>query len=137
MLAEEAASVVPSDDQRPRDAVLMGLAPQQFHYERMNEAFQLVRQGCPLIAIHKARYYATETGLALGPGPFVAALEYAAGVKALVVGKPERTFFELALLDMGLPAASTYPDVAIIGDDVEQDLGGKHGSMLIQTCKLY
>ncbi|KAI8057159.1 hypothetical protein BDF22DRAFT_228219 [Syncephalis plumigaleata] len=30
----------------------------------------------------------------------------------------------MAIRDMGLPMASTYPQVAIIGDDVEQDLGG-------------
>jgi ribonucleotide monophosphatase NagD (HAD superfamily) len=53
----------------------------------LNEAFQLIRQGCPLFAIHKARYYATETSLALGPGPFIAALEYATGIKATVIGK--------------------------------------------------
>ncbi|KAI8057158.1 HAD-like domain-containing protein [Syncephalis plumigaleata] len=100
MLEEEAATVIPFDDQRPMDAVLIGLAPRQFHYERLNEAFQLIRRGCPLFAIHKARYYATETGLALGPGPFVAALEYATGTKATVIGKPERTFFEMAIRDM-------------------------------------
>jgi hypothetical protein len=31
-----------------------------------------------LIATHKARYIQTETGLSLGPGPFITALEEAA-----------------------------------------------------------
>lgn len=53
----------------------------------------MILDGAPLIAIHKARYYKRKDGLALGPGPFVTALEYAADCKATVVGKPEKTFF--------------------------------------------
>ncbi len=53
--------------------------------------------GAPLIAIHKARYFKKKNGLALGPGPFVAGLEYATDIKATVVGKPEKTFFLEAL----------------------------------------
>ncbi|KAI9592095.1 Haloacid dehalogenase-like hydrolase domain-containing protein 2 [Syncephalis fuscata] len=137
LLEEEAATSIPHDDRQPKDAVLVGLAPSQFHYNKLNKAFHLIQQGCPLFAIHKARYYATESNLALGPGPFVAALEYATNVKATVIGKPERTFFEMALHDMGLPSASTYPPVAIIGDDVEQDLGGLHFSVNYDNCCNY
>ncbi|CAG8782321.1 13138_t:CDS:2, partial [Cetraspora pellucida] len=62
-------------------------------------------------------------GLSLGPGPFVSALEYACdGVKAIVIGKPERTFFESALKDMGLLEKANQ--VIMIGDDIAQDLGG-------------
>ena len=32
---------------------------------------RLVLDGAPLIAIHKARYYKTKDGLALGPGTMV------------------------------------------------------------------
>lgn len=53
----------------------------------------MVLDGAPLIAIHKARYYKRRDGLALGPGPFVAALEYATDRNAIVVGKPEKSFF--------------------------------------------
>lgn len=53
------------------------------------------------MAIHKGRYYSKGDGLALGPGPFVAALEFATGAKATVVGKPERNFFLSALEDLG------------------------------------
>ncbi|PIO52609.1 hypothetical protein TELCIR_26083, partial [Teladorsagia circumcincta] len=38
-------------------------------------------EGAQLVAIHKGRYYRRADGLALGPGPFVAALEYATGAK--------------------------------------------------------
>lgn len=55
------------------------------------------------------------------------ALEYAAGVKAEVVGKPTRAFFELALGRLREGEAGDKgirdEDVAIVGDDVENDLG--------------
>lgn len=70
-------------------------------------------KGASLIAIHKGRYYRTHSGLSLGPGPFVAALEYATDVKAKVVGKPEKGFFQsvLKLLD-------TRPEDAVMIGDV-------------------
>ena len=73
-----------------------------------------------MLALQKNRYWQTEVGLALDAGPFVAALEFASGKPASVVGKPERDFFRLALEDMGLGAGQ----VAIVGDDAEDDVVG-------------
>ena len=54
--------------------------------------------GACLVAIHEGRYYKRSDGqLALGPGAFVKGLEYSAGVKAEVVGKPTKQFFITAL----------------------------------------
>ena len=53
-------------------------------------------------------------------GPFVAALEYASEKRAVVVGKPEESFFRIALEDMGLEAS----EVAMVGDDAEVDVAG-------------
>ena len=48
---------------------MIGLAPTQFNYDDLTKAFRLIKnQGAPLIAIHKARYFATKGGLSLGPG---------------------------------------------------------------------
>lgn len=66
--------------------------------------------GAKLIAIHEGRYYKRTDGLALGPGPFVKALEYAADCKAVVLGKPCPDFFRTGLED-------TKPqDAVMIGD---------------------
>lgn len=74
--------------------------------------FRLVLDGASLIAIHKAKYYKRPDGLALGPGPFVQGLEYATGVTATVVGKPERAFFTEALVSLGCRPE----DAVMIGD---------------------
>lgn len=63
----------------------------------MNEAFRLVMGGAELVGIHKGRYLKSKQGLELGPGPYIAALEFASGKAATVVGKPESAFFSMAL----------------------------------------
>lgn len=81
---------------------------------------RLLLDGAPLIAIHKARYYKRKDGLALGPGPFVTALEYATDTKATVVGKPEKTFFLEALRGTGCEPEETVMigDVSIRAQEV-------------------
>jgi ribonucleotide monophosphatase NagD (HAD superfamily) len=69
------------------NAVVLGLAKEAFSYDSMNAAFRLLMQQpqAPLIAIHKAKYYTAADGqLALGPGPYAAALEFATGRTAQV-----------------------------------------------------
>ena len=69
-------------------------------------------EDCKLIAVHKARYYKRADGLSLGPGPFVEALEYASGKKAIVVGKPQLEFFQSVLQEFSCSAEETV----MIGD---------------------
>uniref|UniRef100_A0A8C5LY08 Haloacid dehalogenase-like hydrolase domain-containing protein 2 n=1 Tax=Leptobrachium leishanense TaxID=445787 RepID=A0A8C5LY08_9ANUR len=117
------------------NAVLIGLAPEHFNYQTLNEAFRLALDGAPIFAIHKARYYKKKDGMALGPGPFVAALEYATDTKAIVVGKPEKTFFLEALRSTGCLPEETV----MIGDDCRDDIGGAQDvgmlGILVKTGK--
>lgn len=76
------------------------------------KAFQILLNGGQLIAIHKGRYYRADGGLALGPGPFVAGLEYATGIQAEIVGKPNELFFRQALQGM----AENPSEAVMIGD---------------------
>ncbi|PFH45930.1 hypothetical protein AMATHDRAFT_200130 [Amanita thiersii Skay4041] len=132
------------------DSVVVALAPSALSYPNLNTAFRVLvgggqsdselrhmtdAQGCnsppsraafPLIATHMARYLQSDTDdrLSLGPGPFVAALEYAAGIKAYVVGKPTKAFFETVMNDFRAEETSGKQGViAIVGDDIENDLG--------------
>lgn len=107
----------------PRDnpnAVVVGFAQHAFTYANMNAAFRLLKQGAPLIAIGKTRYYQAEDGLDLDAGPFVTALEYAAETGALVLGKPSRRFFLSAVEELGgIPG-----ETVMIGDDADSDACG-------------
>ncbi|XP_063438463.1 haloacid dehalogenase-like hydrolase domain-containing protein 2 [Mytilus trossulus] len=117
------------------NAVLIGLAPDKFNYKTMNTAFRLIQDGCPLIAIHKARYYKKTDELALGPGPFVTALEYATDTTSHIVGKPEASFFLSSVEEFN----SQPEECVMIGDDVRDDINGaqKTGMLgiLVKTGK--
>ena len=117
-LLEDLAGVTITEDHP--DYVLIGDLGEDFAYPRLDAAFRCLMDGAELLALQKNRYWRTESGLSLDAGPFVAALEYASGKQALVVGKPEPTFFRLALEDLGLAAN----EVAMVGDDAEADVVG-------------
>jgi HAD superfamily hydrolase (TIGR01458 family) len=102
------------------EVVLVGDLGEGFTYARLNTAFRCLMEGAELVALQKNRYWQDRGGLSLDAGPFVAALEYASGKSAAVVGKPEENFFRIALEDMGLEAH----EVAVVGDDAEADVAG-------------
>ncbi|KAL0948792.1 hypothetical protein HGRIS_008922 [Hohenbuehelia grisea] len=146
---DEIESLHDAGEKSPYDGVVVGLCPSLLNYETLNTAFRIlvgeneveppskqldgepllsakVKKVVPLIATHKAKYRESSSppGLSLGPGPFVAALEYAAGVKADVLGKPSRKFFETVIGSFDdIEVEGRAGKIAIIGDDVEADLG--------------
>lgn len=110
-------------DEAP-EAVVLGDLYTGFTWERLNRLFAMLRGGAQLIALHRNRYCRRDGAIALDLGPFVAALEYAARIKARVVGKPEAAFFALALDHLGVAAS----DAVMVGDDIEADIGGAQGA---------
>jgi len=102
------------------DAVIIGDLGPAFGYDVLNHAFRQVMDGAELIALQKNRYWRRADGLSLDVGPFVAAIEYATGRDAYVVGKPARGFFDQVLASVGVDATLA----AMVGDDIESDIGG-------------
>ncbi|MBJ7328725.1 MAG: TIGR01458 family HAD-type hydrolase [Solirubrobacteraceae bacterium] len=121
-------------DEQP-DAIVMGDIGDGFTYDLLNSAFRQMEQGAELIALQRNRFWRRQDGLAMDVGAFVAALEYATGHQATVVGKPEKAFFTAALTD----AHGDPGHALMIGDDIEADVGGAqaagiHG-VLVRTGK--
>ena len=102
------------------DVVVVGDLGEDFSYRVLNQAFRELLAGAELVALQKNRYWRTPEGLSLDVGPFVAALEYATGCDAVVVGKPAPDFFATVLAGLGVRPA----DAVMVGDDVESDVGG-------------
>lgn len=102
------------------DAVIVGDLGDGWTYAALNRAFRLVMDGADLLALQRNRFWQRGDGLSLDAGPFVAALEYATGCEATVVGKPSPAFFAEVLGDVGVDAG----DAVMVGDDVETDIGG-------------
>lgn len=101
-------------------AVLLGDAGPGFSYETLNQCFRLLLDGLPLLAMGSNRYFREGQDLSLDVGPFMAALEYAAEMEAVVLGKPSTEFFLAAVNSLELPPQ----DVLMVGDDAEMDVQG-------------
>ncbi len=102
------------------DAVIIGDLGPGFTYNILNGAFRSLLRGADLIALQRNRFWRRPEGIVMDAGPFIAALEYASGREATVVGKPSAAFFHAAVEELGLAPAQ----VAMIGDDLEADVGG-------------
>lgn len=89
-------------------------------YDDLDAAFRAVRAGAELLATQVARIVRRADGEHLDTGGFVRLLEYAAGERARVLGKPSPDFFRLALETAGIA-----PERAVmVGDDLEADVAG-------------
>jgi HAD superfamily hydrolase (TIGR01458 family) len=109
------------DAARP-EVVLIADLGTSWSFELLDQAFRAAVAGADLIAVQKNRYWRSGGSLSLDAGPFVAALEYATGKTARVVGKPSRELFVTAAASLGLA-----PDrVVMVGDDLEADVAGAH-----------
>ena len=107
-------------DTHAPNAVVLGDAAGDFNYDSLNAAFRVLMEGAQLLALGDNRYFLESDGLSLDIGPFKAALEYAADVRAHVLGKPDQAFFHQAAAALGCAPAETL----MIGDDAATDVEG-------------
>jgi HAD superfamily hydrolase (TIGR01458 family) len=88
-----------------------------------------------LIALGMTRYWRAPDGLRLDVAPFVSALQYATGVKPLVLGKPAAPFYASALELIGCSAGQGV----MIGDDIRGDVAAAQAAglraLLVHTGK--
>ena len=102
------------------EAVVIGDLGPAWTFEVMNRVFRWLLDGAAFVALHRNRYWRTGGKLVLDAGAFVAALEYATGREATLVGKPSRPMFEAAARSMGLE----LDRLAMVGDDLQADIAG-------------
>jgi HAD superfamily hydrolase (TIGR01458 family) len=106
-------------------------------YDTLNRAFNLLlaNRQAALLSLGAARFYRGPAGLALDVGPFTAALEFATGARATVLGKPDAAIFLAAADALGLPPGQ----LLMVGDDVVGDVGGAQAAglraLLVRTGK--
>jgi len=101
------------------DVVVVGDFEQGWTFDVLNRAFRILHHdGARLFGLGRSRYWIAPAGLQLDAGPFVAALECAAGIEAQIFGKPEAAIFEGVIADLGLPAER----IAMVGDDIRSDV---------------
>lgn len=107
--------------------VVVGL-DRKIDYRKLDLAARYVRRGALLVATNPDCTVATENGdERIGNGALVAAIEAGSRSRAMVVGKPSRIIFEIALDALGLDAPEK---VLMVGDNLRTDIAGGNGAGL-------
>ena len=107
--------------QKNPEVVIMGDIYKNFKWEILDRIFKLVYlENSALIALHQNKYSMRDGKISLDLGPFVKAIEYSSGKKSILMGKPEKNFFDLAVKDLEL----IKDNILMIGDDITSDIEG-------------
>jgi HAD superfamily hydrolase (TIGR01450 family) len=105
------------------DALLVGL-DFNLNYDRLRRGLRAILAGADFIAVNRDPMLPVEGGLDPGTGSIVAALEYASGRTAEIVGKPAPGVMLAALRAMGAQASETL----VVGDGLELDIVAGHAA---------
>jgi len=105
-------------------AVVVGDSPEEATFENLNRAFRLIRRGATLVGMHRNPWWLTPDGPTLDSGSFVVGLEFAAEVRARIIGKPSPAFFSQAVRDLRKEVGHDLArsEIAMVGDDVRTDV---------------
>ena len=131
-------------------AVVIGDSPEEATFDNLNRAFRLIRGGATLVGMHRNPWWLTPEGPTLDSGSFVVGLEFAAEIRARVIGKPSPAFYAQAVRDLRREGARDLArrEIAMVGDDVRTDvraaqrsglrgilvLSGKHGQADVESA---
>ena len=89
-------------------------------YDKAKRASLLIRGGARFIGTNPDPSFPSPEGLVPGAGSILALIAAAAGVEPVIIGKPERGMFDVALAQLGTRAAETL----MIGDRIGTDIQG-------------
>jgi HAD superfamily hydrolase (TIGR01450 family) len=105
------------DDEDPEVVILGGAGP-EFTHDALSRVVELMLDGVPVVAMHRATTWATHDGLRIDTGTYLPGMEEVAGTNVVSVGKPSLAAFLTATDLMG-----TEPGVTVmVGDDLTNDV---------------
>jgi 4-nitrophenyl phosphatase len=113
------------DASQPVAAVVVG-GDSGLTYEKLKHAALLLQRGARLVGTNPDLLCPTEEGLVPEAGMTLAALEAATGVEPVVIGKPARFLFDMAVARLRSEPART----AVLGDRLDTDILGGQGAGL-------
>ncbi|MBN1119843.1 MAG: HAD-IIA family hydrolase [Anaerolineae bacterium] len=101
-------------------AAVVGSIDREVTYSKVAIASRLIRRGAPFIGTNPDRTFPTPNGLYPGAGTILAAIAAASDQEPTIIGKPEKTIFEVAMKHFNAEESST----AMLGDRLETDILG-------------
>jgi len=113
--ALEAAGLVITDE--AADFVVVSF-DRFFTYDKMTRACRLIDSGAAYIATNPDKCLRAEDGLVPGTGAIVASVTAGCGVDPVVIGKPERYIFDMAVKRLGMD----HNEVIAVGDNLDTDI---------------
>lgn len=102
------------------NCVVVGDAREDLNYANLNQAFRHTLKHRTLIAIGENKYFSDGDELCLDAGPFVRAIAWASDVEPVIMGKPNKAFFDQVVASTDASAKQCM----MIGDDVFGDIEG-------------
>ncbi len=114
------------------DAVVAGIDI-ALTYEKLKRASREIRRGAKFVGSNSDKTFPLEDGVAPGAGAILAAIQTATDVAPIVIGKPERAMFDIAIEKMH----ATRETTAMLGDRLDTDIDGANRaglkSILVMT----
>ncbi|WP_241387600.1 HAD-IIA family hydrolase [Rhodococcus sp. CH91] len=122
-------------DEDDPEVVILGGAGDAFTHRAMSRVAELMLEGVPVIAMHRALSWQAADGLRIDTGVYLAGLEELSGRSVVTVGKPSLRGFLVASERMGIE-----PDrMVVVGDDLAGEVvpGQRLGmtGVLVRTGK--
>ncbi len=89
-------------------------------YDKLKRAALAIRHGARFVGTNNDRTLPDSAGLIPGAGSIIAALQIATDVEPIIIGKPQRAMFDLAVEKLG----GTPDTTAMLGDRLDTDIQG-------------
>lgn len=120
------------DDINP-DYVVIGDFSDKISYDEINKVFRFIKNGSSMLALSKTHFYFQDNEININTGAFVSMFEAACEKEAILLGKPSKDFYNLALTKLGSIPSKTL----VVGDDITVDVAGAKAisakSVLVKT----
>lgn len=123
-VADAGLRVLNGTDLASRAEVVVVAGTEELVYEDLKEASLALRRGADFLATGRDPTYPQRDGLWPGTGAIVAAVEYATGRSAQIVGKPEPQLFLTALDRLG------EGRTLVVGDRLDADVAAASRAQL-------
>ncbi len=107
------------------EVVAVGL-DMELTYDKLRRAVLEIRRGAKFIGTNADKTFPSAEGNIPGAGAIIAAIQAATDVRPVVVGKPERAMFDIAVEKLGVAREAT----AMLGDRLDTDIEGAQNAGL-------
>jgi HAD superfamily hydrolase (TIGR01450 family) len=108
----------------PVPDVLLSALDRTLTYDRLRRALRAILAGAAFYSVNRDPRLPVEDGFEPGTGSIAAALEYASGAQAIIVGKPAPGIVLQAMRQLGVTPAETL----MVGDGLDLDVVAGHAA---------